>query len=72
MIRLIVFGLIALILVIAVWSLLAPYLRSVLAGEDSAVRTLRKRYADGEISSREYQERLTVLKGDSYHPENFD
>ena len=40
--------------------------------EDEAIRTIRDRYAKGEISSKEYQEKITVLKGDSYHPENFD
>ena len=72
MIRLLFLGIVLVLLAIGLWVLLAPYLRSILSGEDSAVRALRKRYADGEISSREYQEKLTVLKGDEYHPENFD
>jgi uncharacterized membrane protein len=35
--------------------------------QDEALDILRKRYAGGDITKEEYQERLTVLNGDKVH-----
>ncbi|HEX3901485.1 MAG TPA: SHOCT domain-containing protein [Polyangia bacterium] len=58
------------VLMVAFFSLLAPVPRGRMRLYDNPLSVLQRRYAGGEISTQDYEERKTVLERDIAAPQD--